>query len=743
MEKLEGQICHIIYSNESGFKIINISESGTGRIITAKGTLSMVGVGEYISCAGKYVEHKEFGRQFDVFSFEKYIPEGEEEILEYLSSGIIKGVGEKTAEKIVAMYGKDSLDIIYSFPEKLALVQGISKKKAMEITEEYRENREFFNAVEYLKKYNMSIEMVTQIYKKFGVDTVDVVKENPYVIIDSGTRINFLEVDKIALELGMALNNLSRIEAAIKYALTISLGNGHTFVDKERLTDFVKSLTRVENEYIEHAISSLKAKRYLAENDGRVALESMNIAETEIAKILKILKISKPKSISSAVKKISKIEKEENIELTEEQRSALLTVLENPVTIITGGPGTGKTTITKFLTKIYKEIGKEVEIAAPTGKAAKRIAEVTGHKSSTIHRLLEIGKYDETNLDAILLDTKPIYADLVIVDEASMIDTYMLTYILRGIKMGCRLVLIGDIHQLPSVGPGKVLEDMIDSGKIKLVSLKTIFRQASKSNIIINAHRVNEGKVLEIQKENHIQDLEIQYIQNLEMMKKVLMEKLEKEMGSHSLKDFFLSSQILTPTKQGELGTEALNILVQDKYNTYKGQKFKQYGKVEFREKDRIMQIKNNYDITWTMGEYTGVGVFNGEMGWIEEVDLKEKTILVIFDDGKEVYYAFNELDQIIHSYAITIHKSQGSEFDTVIMVLPQCMPRLLTRNLLYTGISRAKKKLIIIGSQIVVSKMIGTERQEKRNTNLKEQIISEIEKLNGSEKWKVEESES
>ena len=742
MEQIEGKVINIIYESDNGFKIINI-EIGN-RILTLKGSLPTVEIGDNIKASGKYVEHKDFGMQFDVNTFEKVFPEGSDSILEYLESGAIKGIGPKTAKKIVDKFGENTLNIMYENPELLAEITGISKQKAIDMGAEFREKREFFDIVEFLKPYNLSMNEVNKLYGKYKSMTINLLRENPYIILNEVTSVKFNDIDRIALNEGISLNSENRLKAAIMHAMNLSLRNGHTFVKYGSLVSFVKSVTSAEEEYIEKCVKELSIRRFLdvikekdydlsedaveEKEEKLVCLEPLSIAESEIAEKLSIINETKLKTIVGIDSKIKDLEKERKIELTESQREAIKAVNDNNITIITGGPGTGKTTITKFIVKLFFAAGKKIEIAAPTGKAAKRISDVTGHGARTIHRMLDIGKYED-EFDAIFLEVNKIFADVIIIDEASMLDTMMMTYILRAINKDARLVLIGDINQLPSVGAGQVLKDLIASEKITTVILNKIFRQASKSNIIINAHRVNEGKEIAISKtEDSINDLEISFINSQEYMFNELINRLMIEFQYYDFTEFFLNSQILTITKKGKCGTLNLNEEIQERFNKLKDETKKiRYGKVEYRINDRIMQIKNDYDKVWEYGSTTGIGVFNGEMGWIKAINQKEKEIAVEFDDGKEAIYTKEDLDKITHAYAITVHKSQGSEFDIVILILPNTVPVLLTRNILYTGISRAKKKLIIIGAKNTIDKMIDTMDTNKRNTLLKEKIRESI----------------
>ncbi|MGP1608887.1 MAG: SF1B family DNA helicase RecD2 [Clostridium sp.] len=718
MEEIEGKVVNIVYENPKGFKILNI-QLNNGKMLIVKGILQSITCSDYIMCTGTYVEHASYGRQFNVSSYIKKEPEQKEQILEYLSSGIIKGVGLKLAQRIIDKFGKESLKVIENSPEELATIDGISLNKAYVISDEYIKQKQFFILLEILKPYNISTEVANDIYLKYGENAITMLNKSPYSLISMANKIKFTEIDKIALSKGIDINDIERLEAAIKYAMNLSVQNGHTYVNKKELLGFVNVLTGAEQTYIDDVLKNMCSENYLYydKEDDKIQLEGLSIAEEEIALISSKLLNGKIKNIKNVDKKINQLEQELLIELTPGQKDAIKTVTKNGITIITGGPGTGKTTITKVLIELFKNEKLKVEIAAPTGKASKRISEVTKEEAKTIHRLLEISKYEDNMQEAIFKEIKELDCDLLIVDEASMLDTYMLTYILRSIRKNRRLVLIGDINQLPAVGVGKVLEDLIVSKKVPTIYLTQIFRQAQKSNIIVNTHRVNNGENIEIQTDkDKIQDLEIIHVKDSIEMYNEMIRILKNENKSGDILDFFYTSQILTPTKKTNCGTISLNEAIQKECNL--SQKIKQYGKIEFKENDRVMQIKNNYDLLWEKGNYSGIGVFNGEMGWIKYIDNITGDIIVEFDDGKIANYKGN-LEQLIHAFAITIHKSQGSEFETVILLLPHVISKLMTRNLLYTGMSRAKKKLIIITKENTIEQMIKTLDNTTRNTLL------------------------
>jgi len=562
--------------------------------------------------------------------------------------------------------------------------------------------------------------------KCYGENAIEEIEKNPYVLLDITYGVDFKKIDKMAIDLGVSQNDLKRIESAIKYSLVISSNNGNTCVLKSNLIQFVVNLLDVSSEDVEDGMINLKAQNKIyieSRNEEWVYLNTFYICEKNIAEKLITLKNYKNvKEIKSFEKKFKNIEKNANIYLSEMQKEALQAVNDNNVCVITGGPGTGKTTIIKFIIDMYKAEKKKVILCAPTGRAAKRMSEATNEEATTIHRLLELGKTEDT-LDIEKLDYQiaPIDADVIIIDEMSMVDVFIMNYILKGIYLGTKLVLVGDINQLPSVGPGSILQDIILSERITTIELNQIFRQAAKSKIITNAHKVNKGESF-IEKETEEESLNDFFYISETSQEKMLSDiislcsgRLEKY-GSY---DFFKNIQVLTPTKKGPFGTKELNKLLQNTLNT-NTEIEKQHGDRIFRVGDRVMQIKNNYDIFWQKSiTETGSGIFNGELGRIISIDDTDKTVKILFDDEKTALYEYSDLEQIEHAYSITIHKSQGSEFDVVIMCLPQTTPMLLTRNLLYTGITRAKELLIVLGPKSVIEYMVNNEDIKKRNTGL------------------------
>ena len=678
--EITGEIITIIYTNK--INSYTVAEVETDEeIITVVGYLPFVDVGDTVKLVGKYVEHKDYGRQFKVDTFEKIIPQNLSALEKYLAKGDIKGVGKAIAKRIVKKFGEETINIFKLHPERLVEVKGISEEKAEEIAESFMENFEVWQIVGFLEKFGIGAEHAQKVFDLYGVTAIQEIENNPYLLIDIARGVDFKKIDKMALDLGISYDNHKRITSGIKYGLIRATNNGHACVIKDNLIEFVINLLDVTSENVEDGIIDLKAKGEIVEEkreDGYiyVYLSTFYNTEEEIAeKIRKLLNAKNMKKMTSFDKELKKVEKLSNLELSDKQKEALKLVNENNVTIITGGPGTGKTTIIKNIIDIYEEKGKKVVLAAPTGRAAKRMTETTGKEASTLHRLLEIGKMDEDSFykRASKYEGMPIDADVIIVDEVSMMDMFLMSYLLKCVYQGTKLVLVGDIDQLPSVGPGSVLKDLINSEKVPTIILDKIFRQAAKSKIVVNAHRVNEGEKF-LNKEEETEEM----IDDFFFIKETSQEKMLSQIVSlctgrlekYGNYDFFQNIQVLTPTKKGLLGTKELNKVLQENLNpNLKGLPERTSMGAIYRTGDRVMQIKNNYDIYWERegtGDKGGIeekeigsGVFNGEIGTIIKVDEKEKQVEIKFDDDKIAWYEYSELDQIEHSYAITIHKAQ------------------------------------------------------------------------------------
>ena len=735
MEQIEGVLTEIIYQNEVNSYVVGIFETEEEQI-TVVGYLPFISKGDSLKITGRFVEHKDYGEQFKIETFEKLMPQTLAALETYLASGNVKGVGPATATKIIDTFGEDTIHVLKYEPHKLARIKGISKNKAIEMSESFVENWEVWQIVGFLERFGIGAESAKKVYDLLGINAIAEIEANPYILIDISRGVDFQQIDKMALELGVERENQKRVKSGIKYALIKITYNGHCCTLKANLIEYVKQLLNVSEAIIEDGLINLKVNDEIVIEDRDeeewVYLYSFYKAETQIAeRITKLDKAKNMKKVSNIEKELKLVEEKTEILLSEKQKEAIKAINDNNVTIITGGPGTGKTTIIKSIIEIYKQKKYKIVLCAPTGRAAKRMTETTGEEASTLHRLLEIGKVDEESL--FKKDNEyqgaPIDGDIIIVDEVSMVDMFIMSYLLDCIYLGTKLILVGDSDQLPSVGPGSVLHDLIASERIETVHLDKIFRQAAKSKIVVNAHRVNSGKNFIAKEDSEFEEDSKQdfFFIRENNQEKVLEQVLSlcngrlKKFGDY---DFFESIQVLTPTKKGLLGTKEMNKALQQELNpSREGEEEKSSMGAIFRIGDRVMQIKNNYDMYWEKriddSIETGNGVFNGETGTITNINEKEKNVRVKFDDEKVCWYQFNELEQIEHSYCITIHKAQGSEFDVVIMIVPQAAPMLLTRNLLYTGITRAKKLLIVIGNDRVVDYMIKNVDSKKRNTGL------------------------
>ena len=672
--EIKGRIRDIIYRNEINSYTIATFETDEEET-TVVGYLPFIEKGDSLKITGNFVEHPEYGRQLKIETFEKLMPEDLDSIENYLANGKFKGIGPATAKRMVNTFGKDVINIIKFEPEKLSCIKGITEEKAIEISQSFNENWEVWQIVSYLEKFGIGPQSAEEIYKKLGPNTITTIEENPYILIDLTVRVNFAQIDQIAIKMGMDLENDKRIRSGIKYALKLSTNNGHCAVLYENLIQFVKDLLNVSEVMIENNIIFLKTKNEIVledrENQEWVYLYNYYVAEKNVAESLIALdNYLNVKEISNFEKKLKKIEKHSDLELSEKQREAVIAVQEHNVCVITGGPGTGKTTIIKTIIEMYKQEEKKVVLCAPTGRAAKRMSEATGEEAKTLHRLLEIGKTSSDELQNIdpNVEVEPLDADVIIVDEVSMVDIFLMNYLLQAIYKGTKLVLVGDSNQLPSVGPGNVLKDIIQSERLTTITLNKIFRQAAKSKIILNSHKVNEGiSIFSKDEQNENEELledfffinETNKLKVLENIISLCTGRLEKY-GNYT---FAQNIQVISPTKKGELGTKELNKSLQQAINPESEEKNeRKYIDSVFREGDRIMQIKNNYDIYWEKREPTlemGKGVFNGEYGTILNIDEVEKKVKIKFDDDKLVWYNFDELEQIEHSYCITVHKAQ------------------------------------------------------------------------------------
>ncbi|EJT6541182.1 ATP-dependent RecD-like DNA helicase [Clostridium perfringens] len=728
MEALNGIVESIVFkSSDTGYTVIKFRENNI--IHTAVGVLPHVKEGQNLKITGSWVNHSQFGKQFKVEECEEILPTSKDGIEKYLSSGIIQGIGPVTAKKIVNKFGEDTLNILDNNIERLKEIEGIGKKKLETIIESYREQRELKNITIFLQTHGLSVNQCLKIYKKYGASSVDTVKNNPYILCDEISGIGFKTSDKIARSLGIEIDSPFRIQSGIRYVINEFCANGHTFMPKDELIKEASNVLTVSGDIIEENIKN-------AALDRKIKLERVNdkegvftipnyYCELGITNRILTLAISNFQDISVDVDHlILQFEKKNNITFAESQKDAIISAFQNGIEIITGGPGTGKTTIIKCIIEIFETCGLKVLLGAPTGRAAKRMSESTGKEATTIHRMLDMGVFEkEESVFVTNAEEHSLEADVVIIDEASMIDITLMNALLKSIKVGTRLIIVGDVDQLPSVGAGNVLNDFIESGFTKVVRLKEIFRQGKESMIVVNAHKINKGEMPKLNEKG----TDFFFIRNdiQEGILNTIIDLINTRLPKfNSNWDKLKSIQVLVPMKKGVLGVTNLNERIQNVLNPkapYK--KEKEFRSMVFREGDKVMQIKNNYSLKWTRiagkGEHEGLGVFNGDMGFIESIDLEGKKLSIIFDDERRVIYDFMYLDELDLAYAITIHKSQGSEFPVVIIPAYMGAPLLMNRNLLYTGITRAKEMVVVVGIPKALKYMVDNTRSMERYSSL------------------------
>lgn len=729
-ESYTGEIAEIIYQNEdNGY---TIAEFETDEItFTAVGYMPSVSTGEQLKISGKWINHQTYGEQFKIEAYEKTAPKGEGAILRYLSSGIIAGVREATAKKIVERFGENSLDIIENHPLKLAEIKGISAQKAVLISQSYIEKMGASTLVMFLQQYSVSINLAAKIYKKIGTGAVEFIKKNPYILCDEIDGIGFKTADSIALSMGFSKDNASRIKSGTLYALKTNTLFGHTYLPRSVLVSEASRLLGADSTKVEFAVESLIFQNSVisekVENEERIYYFSHYYAEKYTAeKIKELSSVSFDEDENRILNEIEQIEKYQKISLAENQKSAVINALKCGVSIITGGPGTGKTTIINTVIELLKMRGLKVVLTAPTGRAAKRMSQICNMDAKTIHRLLGAGYADgDDNLTFSIDEENPLAQDVIIVDEMSMVDILLMQSLLRAVKKGKRLIMAGDINQLPSVGPGNVLKDIIKSKIVKTTYLTEIFRQAKKSMIVVNAHKIINGNMPISNGKNtdfffaQIPDA----AKGAEYIVSLVTDKLPRK---YDVLPFDI--QVLSPYKKGIAGIINLNSVLQNKINPFDIRKNqKDFGDITFREGDKVMQNRNNYDIKWTDTETgeEGSGVFNGDVGYIQFINHSFKTVTVIMDE-KCVVYDFKNLDELDLAYAITVHKSQGSEFKIVIIPMYDGPYMLINRNLLYTAVTRARSVAVLVGSESVMRKMIDNNKETRRYSGLCEKIIGE-----------------
>ncbi|NLX71101.1 MAG: ATP-dependent RecD-like DNA helicase [Clostridiales bacterium] len=728
MVEITGIIEEIIFRNEdNGFTVMEVRDEDDRSLVTAVGSLPFANQGEKVRITGEWTMHPDYGQQIKIHYMESVVPATLDGMERYLASGLIKGIGPSTAKKLIEHFGMDVLNIIEFRPDRLTEVSGIGPARAEMIAASYAQHREIREVMIFLQTYGITATYAIKIYKMYGNHAIGIIKENPYRLADEVEGIGFKTADRIAQNIGVAFDSPYRIAAGVKYVLSHAAADGHTYLPRDILVERAAQLMEVDGSLVENAIVSLAVQQSIfveeIEEQTAVYLAPFYYAEVGVCRrLLELSMVDVEWGMTDIEGMLKEFQKREKIIFAIKQREAILEALSNGVTVITGGPGTGKTTIINCIIKLMEQQGKTVVLAAPTGRAAKRMTETTGREAKTIHRLLEYsygddGPYFQKDED------DPILADAVIIDEMSMVDVLLMNHLLKAIIPGTRLVLVGDVDQLPSVGPGNVLKDIISSGIIKVVRLTEIFRQAQESMIVLNAHRINQGHMPYLNVKGG--DFFFDKKENPEVILDTIFDLICRRLPNFGNYDPMRDIQVLVPMRKGTLGVNNLNVEIQRILNPPSKQKREKTSRgILFREGDKVMQIKNNYRTTWKrkMGGFVieeGEGVFNGDIGYVQSIDHEEQSVVVLFDDDREVELDFSQLDELELAYAISVHKSQGSEFPVVIIPLAWGPPMLMTRNLLYTAVTRAREMVTIVGRERVIEAMVRNNYIEKRYSGL------------------------
>ena len=747
MERFKGYVNKIVYRNEdNGYTVFELELDGDE--LTCVGNVPYVTEGEFVEVTGEYTEHSVYGQQLKVETCEDIPPEDEKSVERYLASGAIKGIGAALASRIVRRFKADTLRIIEQEPERLAEIKGISRRMAVEISDNVTAKRDMRNAMMFLQDYGISMALSAKIYNQYGSSVYTIMKENPYRLADDIAGVGFRIADEIARKAGIEADSDFRIKSGIMYTLLQATGSGHIYLPQGELLEQLNTLLDTEIKDIDRHLSDLSmdkkivVKQQLQENeastdagDGEYQADrlvygaSYYYMEMSVAYALKALDARESIDKDKIADRIRRIERAEKIELDDRQRDAVIQAISSGLLVITGGPGTGKTTTINTIIRYFEGEGMEIRLAAPTGRAAKRMTEATGCEAQTIHRMLELSGAPEDDRSASFLrnEENPIDADVIIIDEMSMVDIFLMNSLLKAVTPGTRLILVGDVNQLPSVGPGNVLRDIIASERFNVVKLTKIFRQATESDIIVNAHKINAGEKFPIGPSSR----DFIFIRREEAgnvigaMITLVSQKLPKYVDA---KPFDI--QVLTPTRKGMLGVERLNTVLQEYLNPKDSSKQeKEIGTTIFREGDKVMQIKNNYQIEWeTRGKHgiptdRGMGVFNGDMGVVDNINFYSEKLTVKFEDDRYVEYPFKQLDELELAYAVTVHKSQGSEYPAVVIPLLSGPRMLMNRNILYTAVTRAKKCVCIVGTEEVFYGMVDNGNEQKRYSTLAKRI--------------------
>ena len=729
MEKISGYVDHIIFQNsDNGYTVLELMSGET--MITCVGMLMGLTDGMNVELEGEYTDHPSYGRQFKAARFTEKELEDELAIERYLGSGAIKGVGAALAARIVRRFGKETFRIIEEEPERLAEIKGISERKAQEISIQVEEKRSLRSAMLFLQQYGISLNLSVKIYNTYGEEIYSILQKNPYRLADDIDGVGFRIADEIAAKVGIRTDSDFRIRSGLIYCLQQAAGEGHTYLPRELLTARAVELLGVPQESIEKNMMDLAVEHRLVmkrvDEQVHVYATVFYNMESNVAYMLKTLNVSMDISEAHVYKCIRRIEQVTGIELAEHQKQAVVAAAREGVLVITGGPGTGKTTTIDSIIHYFDLEGLDFMLAAPTGRAAKRMSETTGYEARTIHRMLELG--GEESIGFGRDESNPLEADAIIIDEMSMVDLPLMNSLLKAITPGTRLILVGDVNQLPSVGPGRVLKDIITSGQMPVVELTEIFRQAKESDIIVNAHRINRGE--EVTLDNKSMDFfflkRYDADQIINVTLQLVLQKMPKFVGATPM-----DIQVLTPMRKGLLGVERLNTVLQHYLNppdASKAEKERPSG--IFREGDKVMQTKNNYQLQWEVRSRYGIpiekgqGVFNGDMGIIRIIDSFAQSLTVEFEEGRMVEYPFGAIDELELAYAITIHKSQGSEYPAVVIPLLSGPRPLMNRNLLYTAVTRARKCVTLVGDDRVFAQMIENVQEQQRYCGLRDRLL-------------------
>jgi exodeoxyribonuclease V alpha subunit len=732
-EIVEGYVARIIFRNdENGYTVLSLRSEDDD--LTCVGTFPFISEGEFMQMVGDYTDHPVYGQQFIIESYDMKEPEDLYSIERYLSSGAIKGIGEALAARIVKRFKEDTFRIMEEEPERLAEIKGISARMAREIYCQFEEKRDMRSAMLFLQQYNISGNLAVKIYSEYGQRMYDILKENPYRLAEDISGVGFKTADDIARRIGIGYDSDYRIKAGILYTLLQASTDGHVYLPEYDLLQRAKALLLAEEETIHRQLTALMLEKKIMIRDmgeEKHIYSSVNYyMELNIARMLHDLNIRYDVQPENVRRRVKAIEEQFKIELEEQQRIAVTEAAGNGLLIITGGPGTGKTTTINTIIKFFESEGLDILLAAPTGRAAKRMTETTGYEAKTIHRLLELSKLLEDQENRFSFERNelnPLETDVLIIDEMSMVDIGLMHALLKAVSVGTRLILVGDVNQLPSVGPGNILRDIIDSHSFNVVKLSKIFRQAADSDIIVNAHKINDGEHIKL--DNKSRDFFFLKREEANVITAVMINLIKNKLPNYVNATPF-DIQVLTPMRKGELGVERLNQVLQQALNPPAGDKReKEYHETIFREGDKVMQIKNNYQITWEMRSklgitaQTGTGVFNGDSGVIKEINLFSEHLLVEFDDNRIVDYSFTQLDELELAYAVTIHKSQGSEYPAVILPILDGPKLLFNRNLLYTAVTRAKNCVTIVGSDTMLQFMIDNKNEQNRYSGLRDRI--------------------